>query len=172
MHQHRFIRVCGRSLWAALFGAHAFWFVGALRSPESSLSSPVLLGLALVFFLAKLLDLRHLRIQWSGRALCCAILVVVLLHAQVFDQASLSDSSMLGLALPAQVLMSLALRILVLLCTVHFLFTMTDARGRKIIRCARLYHAIATVVANLRRRVCALASAPFRGPPRPGELVA
>ncbi len=172
MCQNRLIRIICRLAWGGLLGAHAYWLGKALVSAEGSTSSPLLLGIALVFFLLKLLDVRHLRIQWSRRAVLCAILVVVLLHSQVFDQALLDESVVAWVALPVQLATSVALRFLVMAFFALLLFTKHDDRGRAGMQAAQLYVSIAKAAISLRQRLYVLATTPVRGPPRPGAIFA
>ena len=169
MRQNRPIRIACRLAWAGLFVAHAYWFVKAIASTESTTSSPLLLALALAFFFLKVLDVHTLRVRWSRRSLLCALLVVVLLHTQVFDQALLDGSDLVWLALPTQFVSLIALRLLALVGAALLLWAGMSEQRRQTSLAARAYSTVSSSATSLRRRIHVLATTPLRGPPHPGE---
>ena len=158
----RSFHVARRLAWAGLLIAHGYWFAKSLLSPASATSSPVLLGLALAFFTLKVVDVRWLRVPGHRRAIVCFALVVVLLHSQVLAPILPHDASMAWLALPAEVVTVIAVRVAVVLFVYRLLWRL--ARTRLSSALARL-DASQSWAGFIHQRERTLVATPLRGPP-------
>lgn len=89
-----------RGVWGLLLLSHAVWFVRSFASTQASFGSRLALGLAIVFFAAKLLDVRALRFVFSRRSLIAAAMIVLLLHAGALQRYTELDFEIPAWSLP------------------------------------------------------------------------
>ncbi|MHC5111476.1 MAG: hypothetical protein ACYTHJ_16540 [Planctomycetota bacterium] len=84
--KHPYCWLFGRLVWVMMLACHAYWLVKGLQGGTAA-TSTVFLGATIALFLLKALDVQFLRIDWNRRRVLAALLVVLLLHVGVFDEA-------------------------------------------------------------------------------------
>lgn len=145
-------------MWILLLVSHTGWFIKGLNAGSDAFSLS-LLGLTLVLFLLKSIDVPFLRVQWTKQRMMAAIVIVLLLHVGVISDTVDADAfawilehdvSFLRLSL-ILTLAALALRLASQ--------TSTNARSLHTLQWS------AISACRKIERLCTLSASPLRGPP-------
>ncbi len=147
-----------RAAWLAALLSHAVWFYDRLGDDSRS---PLPLGLAILFFSLKLLDVRPLRITWTRRSVLAFVVVVALLHANVIAPQADTDSNVLLLGAPTVLLV----RKLLLAAAALVLVAAVLAVARQHTRCAAVNCRAAAAALASYLSATLICTSPLRAPP-------
>ncbi len=89
-----------RAAWAVMLVLHGVWLLRSFESSTVWFGQQFALGLSIIFFGLKSVDVAALRFNLSRRALVAAVVIVALLHAGAIDRSIGEDASLTLWTLP------------------------------------------------------------------------